>query len=213
MADVKIKGFGSTLTEVQAADSVVIYDESGAVSGNIPVSILLGGWRDLRAPLIGAKQGGVSDPSLATFGPSGSIKQYSFAVGDEVFLAFHIDHDIKVGSTIYPHVHWATNGTNTAVVKWEIEYTIANRTANAAFPAPTTITVEEAATGVAWSHMVTEHATGFTAPEVDALIVAHLTRVTNGGTDNTDTVFGLFMDLHYEAQQYGTKSSSPDYYS
>lgn len=215
MADVIIPNFGSLISDVQKDDIVLMYDSSGNVSGRVPVETLLGGWRDLRAPLIGAKQGGVNDPTLLAFAPSGGIKQYAFAVDDEVFLAFHIDHDIKQGSTIFPHVHWSSNGASTNSVKWEIEYTITSRNdvAPTSFPAPTTITLEASTTGVAWQHIVTEHGVGFPAPEVDSLVVAHLTRVTNGATDNPDDIFGLFMDLHYEAQQYGTVSRSPDFYT
>ena len=191
----------------------ILNDDNGEME-TVKVANLIGGWRDLRAPLIGAKQGGISDPALDIFGPSGGIKQYKFVVGNEVFLAFHIDHDIKQGSTVYPHVHWASDGVSTNTVKWELEYTIAAREdPSVAFPAPTTITVEAAATATAWAHEVTEHGVGFTAPVVDSLIVMHVKRITNGGTDNTDAIFGLFVDLHYEAQQYGTPSRVPDFYT
>ena len=196
-------------------DLLYIVDSSSGNSRKVAVENLVGGWRDLRAALIGAKAAGVSDPTLAVFGASGDIRQYKFAVGNEVYLAFHIDHDIKVGSTVYPHVHWATSSTSTDIVKWEMEYTIAARddTTPEAFPTPTTITVEAAASATAWAHQVTEHGTGFAAPVVDSLVLCHLTRITNGGTENTDDVFGLFMDLHYEAQQYGTPSRAPDFYT
>ena len=60
--------------------------------------------------------------------------------------------------------------------------------------------------------MVTEDATGFTVPEVDSLILLELKRVTNGGTENTDTVFGLFVDLHYQTSMYATPNRSPSFY-
>lgn len=204
MANTDINSLSEISSVVAADDELAIQQSGDSVFKKTPISKLVGGWRDLRAALIGAKAAGVSDPTLAIFAPSGGIKQYKFAVGNEVFLAFHIDHDIKAGSTVYPHVHWATDGTETNTVKWEMEYTIAARTDEPSFPAPTTIDVTAAAKGTAWAHQVTEHGVGFTAPDIDSLIILHLTRVTNGGTENTDGVFGLFVDLHYEAQQYGT---------
>ena len=155
----------------------------------------------------------VAAPTLTVFGPTGNIKQLAFAVNDAVYVAGHVDHDVIAGRTCYPHVHWATNGTNAQPVKWQISYTFAAGHDQANFPADTIVTVEEAANGTAWRHMVTEHAVGFAMPEVDSLFIAELKRVANGGTDNTDTVYGLFMDLHYEVGQFATPSRLPPFYT
>ena len=170
------------------------------------------GWRDLIGPVTGAATGG-GTPTATVFGPSGNIKQTAFGVNDSVYMSFHVQHDTKPGSTMYPHVHWSTNGTSTASVKWEINYTTAAGHNQAAFPAESTITVEEAASGTAWQHMVTEDATGITAPEVDSLILIELKRITNGGTENLDTVFGLTVDWHYEVDRLATKNRAPDFYT
>ena len=47
----------------------------------------------------------------------------------------------------------------------------------------------------------------------DTLVIAELTRITNGGTENTDTVFAMFIDLHYQTQQYGTLNRTPNFYA
>jgi hypothetical protein len=49
--------------------------------------------------------------------------------------------------------------------------------------------------------------------EPDELILVTLKRVTNGGTNNTDTVFGLMVDLHYESDRHVTRNKSPNFYS
>lgn len=170
------------------------------------------GWKDLRMALVAAATGGGS-PTLAAFGPTGTIKQLSFGVGDSVYVGAHVDHDILPGSIMYPHMHWTTNGTDVNSVKWEFRYTAAKGHDQEAFPADVVISLEEAASGTAWQHMVTEDATGFAALEVDSLIIAEVKRVTNGGTDNTDTVFGLFADLHYEVLGFATPNRVPNFYS
>lgn len=170
------------------------------------------GWKDLRMSLV-ASATGAGTPGLAVFGTTGNIKQLSFSVGDSVYIAGHIDHDVIEGATTYPHVHWSTSGTSTNTVKWQISYLTATGHNQDNFGADTVITVEEAAQGTAWRHMITEHATGFAMPEIDSLFIAELKRITNGGTENTDTVFGLFVDLHYEVGQYATPSRSPDFYT
>lgn len=199
-------------TSAAADDEMVGRDTSAGLVKSFPVNVLFGGWRDYRAALTG-QAAGPAAPTLTAFGPTGTIKQLAFAVGDSVYVAVHVDHDVKTGSTMYPHVHWSTNGTNTAEVKWQLTYTMAEGHDQANFPAEQVLSVQEAAAGTAWRHMVTEHASGFTAPEPDTLILIEVERITNGGTDNTDVVFGLFVDLHYETQQYATPSRTPDFYA
>ena len=114
---------------------------------------------------------------------------------------------------IYPHVHWTTNGTNTAVVRWQVSLITAPGHNRGNYGEDVPYTVEEAAHGTAWRAMVTEHATGFTAPEIDSLVIIELKRIANGGTDNTDRVFANFVDLHYEIGQIATPSRVPDFFS
>lgn len=170
------------------------------------------GWRDLRAAIIGTASGPAA-PTLTAFGPSANIKQMAFAVGDSVYLSMHVDHDIKAGSTCYPHVHWTTNGTNIQPVKWELRWISAAGHNQANFGSDVLISVSEAAQGTAWRHMITEDNVGFVIPEVDSLVMMELKRVTNGGTENLDTVFGLYVDIHYMADRNTTPSRLPDFYT
>lgn len=43
--------------------------------------------------------------------------------------------------------------------------------------------------------------------------IAGSKRVTNGGTDNTDGIFGFQADLHYEADVIGTPNRTPNFYT
>lgn len=172
------------------------------------------GWRDLRAALVAAATG-AGTPSLQPFGPTGNIKQLRFGVGDSVYLALHVDHDIKPGATCFAHVHWSTNGTDTNSVKWRLRYIFAERddTTHDTFGAEITIDLEASPGGSAWEHIVTEDAVGFVIPPVDSVILVEMLRLTNGATENADNVFGLFMDIHYEADRYATPSRAPDFYT
>ena len=171
------------------------------------------GWRDLRSAITAADIPASSAPTPTAFGPTGSLKRYAFAVNDYVGLDFHVDHDYWPGSTAYIHVHWTTNGTSTNTVKWQLTYTIAKGHNQANFGTDTVITLEEAAAGTAWRHMVTEDATGFSLIEPDTLLHVDLKRITNGGTENTDAVFGLFVDIHYQTMQYATPYRTPNFYT
>lgn len=173
------------------------------------MSKLLFGWKDLRMSVAGAATG-AGTPTLAAFGPTGNIKQMSFGVGDSVYLAAHVNHDAWVGSTCHFDVHWSTNGTNIQPVKWQINWIQAAGTAN--FGTEGILELQEAAHGTAWRHMITEDPTGQALPDIDSLILCELKRVTNGGTENADTVFGLFVDIHYQVQQFATPYRSPNFH-
>lgn len=172
-------------------------------------------WEDNLASLTPGKVPASAAPTWAAFGPSAICFQWAFSVNDHIQTSgFHITHDIKPGSKIYPHVHWSTDGTSTNTVKWELSFTYAKGHNQEAFPADSTLQIEQAASGTAWQHMITEvsDAQAVTAPEVDSIIIMDVKRITNGGTDNADTVFGLFVDIHYQKDRFGTPQKSPDFY-
>ena len=171
-------------------------------------------WADNLATLTSARIPAVGGPTWTAFGPSGDIYQYAFSKGDVAFLAFHINHDIAEDSPHYFHVHWTTDGTHTGNVVWEIEYMYARGHDQEAFPAPTTITLTQAGSGTAWQHMIVECTDdeAFTVDEPDGLVLVMVSRKNVAADTNTDTVFGLFVDLHYQADRVGTPQKAPDFY-
>lgn len=171
-----------------------------------------GGWRDLTMPTVSAVVGN-GTPNLFAFGPSGNIKQYRFAVGDSVYFTAHVDHDWLVDSLAYFHVHWSPSGTNAQPVRWEVNYTIAKGHQQAAFPEEGQIILTQTPEGTAWTHQIVEDTTGFSLVETDSLVLFEVKRITNGGVDNTDNIFMLTCDLHYQVGQYATPSRSPDFFA
>ena len=170
------------------------------------------GWRDLTMPTISAVVG-QGTPNLFAFGPSGNIKQYRFAVNDSVYFTAHVDHDWLPGSLAYFHVHWAPSGTNAQPVKWEVNYTLAKGHQQAAFPAEGQIILTQTPAGTAWTHQIIEDTTGFSLQETDSLILFEVKRITNGGTENTDNIFLLTCDLHYQVGQFATVSRTPNFFT
>jgi len=174
------------------------------------------GWKDMVSAVSAARVPPANAPTASNFGAAGTLQrlEYAFDVNDYIFIQpFHVNHDVKPNSTAHIHVHWTTNGTDTATVKWELHIQRALGHNQEAFGAPTAISVEQAASGTAYQHMVAEDDTGITLYEPDELIIISLKRVTNGGTDNTDTVFGLTVDFHYQADRSATKNKAPNFYT
>lgn len=136
-------------------------------------------------------------------------------------MVFHIPHDIVPSSDIHLHAHWISNGTNTNTVKWEFEYAFAKGFDQANFDLSAlttqagTITAEQAGSGSAYRHMVTETAaiTLSALTEPDGMIMVHITRITNGGTNNTDDIFLLTADVHYQSTNLATTGKAPNFYT
>lgn len=175
------------------------------------------GWKDMKSFVAGAP-GGVSAPSLTNFGPAHTPQRMesAFAIGDYAFLGpYHVDHDIKVGGRGYLHVHWSTSGTNVQPVRWElcVQRALGHNQAN--WSTPVDYILEQAAHGTAWRHMITETVDPnyiiFTEP--DELILITIRRLTNGATDNTDSVFGIMVDIHYESNRETTPLRVPPFYT
>lgn len=172
-------------------------------------------WKDMLAPVGGAGVPNSSAPVAGDFGPAHvpQRREYSFAVGDYVFIQpFHTNHDIVPGGEAYLHVHWSTNGVSTGLVRWELTVMRAKGHDQANFGAPTVTLIEQAASGTAWRHMVSETDTPLIMTEPDELIIVTLRRVAPSAGSNADAVFGLQVDLHYQADRNGTPQKAPDFY-
>jgi len=172
------------------------------------------GWKDITAAVT-VRGVGANDPTWAQIGTS-EFYGYNFALGDECWFVFHVPHDIVPNGLVHFHTHWLSDGTDANIVRWQFDYTYARGFNQEAFNmAGTTITAEEAASGTAYQHMVTESDGQQIAnlDEPDGLILCRVSRVTNGGTNNTDNIFLLTADLHYQSTGRATYGKAPNFYT
>lgn len=171
------------------------------------------GWDDITGDII-AKGVGANNPTWTQVATSG-IFNYAFSVNDEVWINFHVPHDYAPGTDIFVHTHWMVDGTDVNTVKWEFSTLIAKGHNQDNYPTTATVnTATEAPQGTAWRHMETEtSAISSTDLEPDTIIQMRVRRVTNAGTDNTDTVFLLETDIHYQSTGIKTKNNTPNFYT
>ena len=171
------------------------------------------GWRDITSE-VKARGVGATDPGWAQIGAT-VFYAYQFAIGDKVWMSFHVPHDYKKGSDIYLHAHWLPDGTNANSVKWTFTYSYAHGHDQAAFNLTgTAISAEQTVGGTQYQHYVTETAAiTITDCEPDGIIEVMIERVTNGATDNTDGIFLLTADVHYESTNRATLNRAPDFYN
>jgi hypothetical protein len=169
------------------------------------------GWRDMVSDI---NTRGQLVPTWSQMGSS-NFWAHKFAINDECWATFHVDHDYKPGTGVYLHVHWTSDNTSTNTVRWEFTYTIAKGHNQSNFNLTgTVVTATGTPHGTAWRHYVTETAE-ITSSEIepDSLIHVRIKRITNGGTDNTNGIFCLKTDAHYFADRLATPNKSPDFYS
>jgi hypothetical protein len=170
------------------------------------------GWDDITADLSAGKPGATS-PTWAVYRDGIYAWRFGAATDDELFITFHIKHDYAETSKVYPHVHWSPNTTSTGTVRWGMEYTIAKGHDQEAFPATTTIYMEETISeDKQYQHFITEasDAQAFNAFEADTLI---LVRIFREGSADTfpDPVFGLTADIHFQTDRQSTPNRSPPF--
>jgi len=149
-----------------------------------------------------------SGTSYLTF--LGNTREFVFSVNDDVDMpAIEMPHDWKEQSTISIHVHWATRGTNAGDtgVKWQVEYTMANR--DGVFPATTTISAEDTVPGGTaeftsrYLLIGTVAMTGFT---VGTHIKINVKRIAAAGSAPSSSPYFLQVGMHYQKDTVGSRN-------
>ncbi len=184
-----------------------------------PLYLRTGNWNDYTNDLSQGKVAGANVPTWSTF--RDGLKAYAFSASsmNEVWVTFHVLHDIKIGEVIFPHVHWSPgSSTNTGTVRWGIECTHCKGHQQQSFPASITMFVEQAADGTAFKHYIAEVAEVDVIPalniEPDTLVQVRVFRDAADPNDTfPDVAFGLEMDLHYLQAQLGTLNKEPDFFA
>jgi hypothetical protein len=183
------------------------------------------GWRDLIGSITLRGTPGANSPTWEAITGMTGIYAYSFSAGtmNEVWVNYHLDHDIYVGagtgSKIYLHTHWlnAAAAPNTGAVRWGFEYTVAKGHQQQAFPATTTVYVNQTCNATRYMHHIAEVAVGDAidaeALEPDTLILCRIFRDAADAADTcTDKVYLLLADCHYQSNRTTTLRKSPNFY-
>jgi len=175
------------------------------------------GWRDNFVELK-VDSSSPNAPTLAIL--RGNIMSWQFFPNEltEAHSGWHVDHDYALGTKLYPHIHWVCTTANIGTVRWGFEYSVAKGHQQQAFPATTTIYVEQTTNGTPYMHYVAEVSEANAIDgaalgiEPDTLIIC---RIFRDGASPNDTleepVFGIFLDLHYQADHATTPNKAPPF--
>lgn len=181
------------------------------------------GWYDLDGTLRLSATGPTAE--YATY--RGGIQAVQFDEGDEAFIDFHMPHDYAQGTDIHIHTHWSHNSTivTGGSVTWGFELMYAKGHRQAAFPAPVTPVVVDAAEPIQYFHHIAEVQASQTGGSAGALVLEDLEvdgiiqcRVYLDSNDITTTggvvtPFVHFVDIHYQSTGIPTKNKAPDFWT
>ena len=177
------------------------------------------GWKDIVTDLV-AKSTGAAVPSLAAFRDNVYAYSFSSTTDQELFCCFHIPHDIKAGSNVYPRIHYS-NGANTNTTQdiiWKFSYMFAKGFGSPAeaFPAEQTIVLSSKGSAVQYAHLITECTDdeAITIDEPDGILLARVWRHASDGADTYPApAFAFTADLHYQTDRSSTPNKRPDFYA
>ncbi|MCK5612981.1 hypothetical protein KAR91_64500 [Candidatus Pacearchaeota archaeon] len=165
----------------------------------------MAGFNDYLSAGLGLPKGGANQPILKEFRNGLYLTAFTGAGGtiEESWTSFHILHDYKDGTKVYPHVHWAHNiASPSGDVVWKMDYSVAKGHSGGAFPAPTTVSLQQTA-GAQYTHQIIETSDGnaiaATNLEPDTVIIVRIYRDPADGNDTFENdAFLINVDLHYE---------------
>lgn len=174
------------------------------------------GWNDNIQVFAAAKGRGTAEPVWSDMGNG----QYNFlfTVGDELFLTYHVQHDYKLATDAYPHIHFIINNTMTAgqQVVWRFAYVLAKgHSQGESLTTPETVidlTYTATGTEVAGEHIVLECSDiqAFDLREPDTLVCARVELLSENVTGD---IFGIMADLHYQTDRHSTLNKAPNFYA
>lgn len=160
------------------------------------------GWDDyLGSGLSVGRHPSTNPPTFEQIGSSSMFGNH-YAVNDQAWDIYHIEHGYKAGTKIYPHFHWEHAGLgNGEDVHFEVIWSTAKGYSQQAYSAETTFTIIATPDATGFTHQIDEASINqaFNSNiEVDSLIKVRFRRITNGGTDFNGKVFISLVDLHVE---------------
>jgi len=160
-------------------------------------------WEDLRFPATAINPVGAPSP----MGFDTTRIAFTAATGQTQTIAVvaQLPHSWKIGSTIYPHVHWQPTTTNTGSVLWRIEYKWNDL--NTVEPANfIPLDVSQVASGSAYMHqLIGWTISGSAISNISSLLTILVSRI--GGSDSyTGTALLKEFDIHYEVNTLGSRT-------
>lgn len=165
-------------------------------------------WDDLRAPATAINPiGPVSAPS-----PDATTPGLLFEAGKDqmIYIVMQLPHTWKMGTSIYPHIHWEPATNNIGTVKWQLSYRWRNHGATAA--ALTDLTLLTLTTGGVANVLRYD---AFDTISGDTKDISSMLQIALSRTGTADSFTGsarlLEFDIHYQVDSRGSRQERSKY--
>jgi len=177
-------------------------------------------WNDLMVFPDATTKGGSNPPEWGTAfkknagGTSQGVYLWMFSptVEEELYFTVQIPHVYKLGSDLYPHVHWTTatgtpSGSN---VVWGLEYTlvaVAGTFPNTVLMTTSTLIPECGTPTGTGQHLISPFSPVSGAGlGISSVLVCRLFRAAGNAADTFPNTVGLLgFDIHYEQDTQGSR--------
>ena len=174
-------------------------------------------WRDEKASFVIKSTSGGNNPTWEEYLPGFQGIVFSGTTMNQVWVDFHIDHDIALNTKVYPHIHWMPLTTNTGIVRWGFQYIIAKGHGQSKFPVTSNIIYLDhvVTANDKYRHMVTETPDhlALLSNEIEPDSVIKFRIFRDGGVDTHNAkVHGWQADLHLQVARVGTKNRAPNFF-
>jgi hypothetical protein len=162
------------------------------------------GWEDLRIDGLATRAGTVAPKDTTGFRGNANFQTRNLinTQADEVQFSVQMPHAWKVGSSIYPHVHFSPIAANAGAVTVSLTFECYDATISGTFPAGvTTYQVTDSWTGDAqWAHRLAGNVTAYTMAGmgISAVQKCRLFRDNTVTGNYADEIALLYIDWHYE---------------
>ena len=171
-------------------------------------------WSSVWVPAEGFNLNGSNQPTYAQITDNGSgsvgVFGYQFAQSDEVFFTVRMPNAIQEDTSLFPHVNWSPETSNTNNVVFKLEYCWANSGEN--FGTTTSIQIADTPSGSALDYQVVDITNGdgiepsASQGGIGSILLCRLSRgVTIEGDTYTGTPFILGVDFHVIIDSAGSR--------
>ena len=163
-------------------------------------------WDDIRAPFTQTKRGALDKPDFDYTNIGLLFPQNDAA--EIVYIIFQIPHNYKLGTSIYPHIHWQQMNANNVVWKMQYKWFNPGGLVPGGFTAATATTRRYTwAAGNLHQYDGWAAISGAGITEISSIFLVKVFRDDNvdAGAGGGDALAFEF-DIHYEIDTIGSKS-------
>lgn len=174
-------------------------------------------WRDEKAAFVIKDLNKKNTPAWGSTTPGFEGLVFPSGTMTQVWVDFHIGHDIALNTRVYPHVHWMPLTTEAGFVRWGFQYVIAKGHGQSAFPVKaTTVLIDHSfPANSRYVHFITEVSDldAILTPEIEPDTMVKMRVFREGSQDRyKGKVHAWQAGLHYQVARIGTINRAPDFY-